>query len=316
MTCILNVHFLAASWVHFTLMGERMITATCLDCGYDFPFHETYCSHCARPQRFPNVEAARLQSELDALEFRYEQSRLSAATRGCSDVVDRFEQEVQKSRPVICCTLEKIEPLSSNHHDLFQTYHHLQALRSRASSPVSGDPDWDTVRPMVETAVFGEQNKRQIHYASLSLTDTGSPYYGECAILLKESMIAHRTSVYEKNSIAFFFENLEQLRQIPPIPYGHRSIWDHRAKLAVAKLADRLNANTKAVDFQEILLKPSQKWTDDQFIELHVFGPLTLRSFAKVTMTNCNVSDRGAQLRRKVLEERLTRAGIDYAEVP
>jgi len=79
--------------------------------------------------------------------------------------------------------------------------------------------------------------------------------------------------VDEKNATMAEAENLER---------GHRAVWEDRQKLCVAKLAPRLHSGLTTVDFPSLVLQQGKTTRDDRFVELHVWGSLTIRSVHRV----------------------------------
>src|SRR3990172_922335 len=76
----------------------------CTECGDPFPGSQTSCPHCGRPSLFPNVTAASHANEVAALDLRYEQACTAAAKRGCSDVRERLEAEIDGNARVVIST--------------------------------------------------------------------------------------------------------------------------------------------------------------------------------------------------------------------
>jgi hypothetical protein len=68
-------------------------------------------------------------------------------------------------------------------------------------------------------------------------------------------------------------ENLEK---------GNRATWDERRKLCVAKLGPQLAPNMTLQDFPGLLLEQGATTRDDRFVELHIWGPMTIRSVQSV----------------------------------
>ncbi|MDA1013895.1 MAG: hypothetical protein O3A00_05505 [Planctomycetota bacterium] len=124
----------------------------------------------------------------------------------------------------------------------------------------------------------------QLHYACLTLNDCGLPHYGECTILLREDMIAHRSSVFEENSAMFV------QRKGVPLTKGLRSTWGDRMKLCVAKLARQIDADTNSENFPELLLKPGRQAIDDNFVEVQIFGDMTILTFERVRLASAKAS--------------------------
>jgi hypothetical protein len=251
---------------------------------------------------------AELPEEVAALDQRYLAAQSSAENRNCIVQFREFEDLVRTSKAVFACSLRKLEPIIASDRDLYATYHDLRRLRfGLPSSPPAG-PDWDIIRPVAETALFGEEPKRHIHYAALSLTDAGLPGYGECAVVLREDRIADRTSVFEENSLVFMQKHRILVWDTDKLPRGFRATWPDRHRLAAAKLGARIDSAKTAADFQEILLKSRPDKIDDEFVEVHVFGPMTLKTFAKVTVTRKGRTP--SQTRLNVLRDRLERDSV------
>ena len=54
------------------------------------------------------------------------------------------------------------------------------------------------------------------------------------------------------------------------------------AKLCVAKLAGRIDGSTRPAAFADLLLREGATPEDDEFVEVHVGGPMTVRTLARV----------------------------------
>ena len=61
------------------------------------------------------------------------------------------------------------------------------------------------------------------------------------------------------------------------VPPGYRAVWDSRERLAAAKIAPRILSSTKKEEFPALLLD------GDDFIEVHIFGPIHRRAIEKLT---------------------------------
>jgi hypothetical protein len=144
----------------------------------------------------------------------------------------------------------------------------------------SGDR-WDVLRSIADTALFGDRVKAEIRFAALTLDGEGLTNYGNCSIVMKEEMIAHRASVFHENSVIFMKNRDIKLWDAPELPRGYRAAWNDRHRICAAKLANRLNSATPAAEFPKLLLKPGTPETDE-FVEVHIFGSLTVRTFARV----------------------------------
>ena len=284
-----------------------MTTRTCNECGNDFHIRYTSCVHCARPMLFPNVDEANTPQENAALDQRYISACADAASRGASAVLARFEALTPNA--VLSCRLQRVEELIYGERDLYATFHQRRQLRAAAN--LNPTIDWDELRLQTERKLFGD-NMKYIHYAALSLTDRGLSAYGDCHILLKEPMIAHRASVFEQNSITFMRD--KNVKIWDSLPVGYRTVWPNRMQLAIAKLTSSLTATTADSDFAGILLNPGISTADGDFIEVHVFGTMTLRSFKRIVVEPGK--RRRRNLRIKTLRERCRASGVELIILP
>jgi hypothetical protein len=82
--------------------------------------------------------------------------------------------------------------------------------------------------------------------------------------------IRERTTVFEENALNFCRKRGFRGR----LPPGYRATWDQREQLAAAKLEGLLRPDMKEKDFPQILLRSSGKPSEDEFIEVHIYGPL------------------------------------------
>jgi hypothetical protein len=166
---------------------------------------------------------------------------------------------------VLGSTLNKLKPIILRDRDIFATFHELAELRFLRES-AAGGPDWNVVRPNAETAMLGSPKLiNQLHYAALSLDGRSLPHYGECTILLREEMIAHRSSLFQENSAVYYHNHGYKF------PLGWRCTWTERGKLCVVKVVGRIDAATKPSEFPELLLNPGSSGIDDEFVEVQIF---------------------------------------------
>jgi len=254
------------------------------ECGHDMPVSMQHCPHCGRPRRFPNVDVARLPRELEALQRRYEAAKADAVRRGAGAKLQMFEAYVAEAKPVLVCAFAEIRRLARADSELAATFYAKGSTSLLKGSHVLHGEKWDAIRPAAETAMFGDENKKEIHFAALSPDEEGLSNYGECSLTLRVSLIAHRTSVFEENMLVFFKTKCDNYWRTERLPVGYRSDWPNRAKLAVAKIAPRIGATTPEDDFAGLLLSRGTTVADDQFIELHVFGMMTIRTLEKVVL--------------------------------
>jgi hypothetical protein len=112
----------------------------------------------------------------------------------------------------------------------------------------------------------------------LSLKHPGLTYYGPYCIVLKETAIKDRATVFEENSINFVRRH--KVTAGDPLPPGFRATWGNRSLLAVAKLGNRLKSTLTEDDFPKLLVSP--EGADPDFIEVHIYGPFNRRAIQNV----------------------------------
>lgn len=110
--------------------------------------------------------------------------------------------------------------------------------------------------------------------AALSLDGNVLKSYGDCSWVLREDMIAHRASLFEENSVLFMEHHDVAIAEAHKLPRGHRAVWAERSKLCVAKLAAKIGHETTDAEFPKLLLRDGRTPEGDEFVEVHVGGPM------------------------------------------
>jgi hypothetical protein len=270
----------------------------CEYCGFDVPNSQDRCPHCGRPSRFPNVLAVKNPAETAALSQRHQQA-LNRVDPSALPLLQQFEAAVaQASQAVIARYASEVFTLAAHDKMLYANFYQL--VQAGARLPSEGF--WDAVRAVVDEKLF-PYYKDRICFAALSLDGRGLNRYGDCVFTLKEDMIAHRTTVFEENSIVFIHRS--QLPITAELPPGYRALWQDRGRLAVAKLADALRPGMTQADFPELLLRDGAQAEDDEFIEAHIYGSISIRSVAAVSHNS-----KSSAIRHKALQEKLDKLGI------
>ena len=140
----------------------------------------------------------------------------------------------------------------------------------------------------------------------LSLNDRGPATFGHFIIVLRESLIASRSTVFERNSVVFF-QKLADTKVGDAPPPGYRAVWAHRSRLAMAKHYGQIVPTTVVGDYSSILVRAGSKPEDDEFIEVHIYGPIHRRAIEKVV---CPPAPRGKKYPiYKDLERKLKECG-------
>ncbi|WP_237226380.1 hypothetical protein [Rubinisphaera sp. JC750] len=276
---------------------------TCDYCGYTFSDSRTVCPHCAQPQLFPNVSKATSEKEKDKLNSAFETKRQQCVDDDRGDEFSQFYNAVASSHALFACSLQKLHREVASGTEVFETYYQIAELRVQVTAPAQ--LDWDKLRPQAEIELLGtHQNIDKLHYACLSLDWGSLTGYGDCVVKLKENMIRHRASCFQGNSAVIYF--LEST-----FDDCLRSCWDDRGKIAAAVFANRLTPGVPDTKFSSLLVAPGKESVDDEFIEVHVFGPMTLRTFAAVNFTANDAGKRKAIYRDAIIEK-LDAAGVTH----
>ncbi|HXU30658.1 MAG TPA: hypothetical protein VN851_08795 [Thermoanaerobaculia bacterium] len=285
-----------------------MSATPCEFCGYSVPLAVSVCPHCGQPCRFAsNVRAALFPEEKEALDRRYRKAKMEAEGRGCRQVLTAFEAAVRGSQSVISRPLREADRLAVSERELYSTYY--QQVHAEHRSPSSDD--WDRRRRIADEALFPGY-KESIRFAALTLDGEGVASYGGdepdgfCFLVLRSEMIAQRATVFEDNS------TLVYERHGSPLPPGLRAAWEDRGKLAVAKLSDSFTADTLEERFPGILLQQASTSEGERFVEVHIWGPMSVRTVERVllkpqrSLRKAFVRELAGRLRRfgVVLEER------------
>lgn len=274
------------------------VTSTpCEHCGHDVPLSRTDCPHCGRPCRFsPNVRAA--QSEAGALDQRYQAALGEAAARGAAQVAQDFGIAVQSSKAVIARPLRDIDRLVSSDQELIPTFYGLTQGEVR----LPYDDKWDVLRRVANSALFPGYEK-EIRFAALTLDGVGLAEFGDSFLVLREDMTAHRATAFEDNSASFVAKHHH------PVPAGYRSTWDERSKLCTAKNGRDLQPGMQASEFSPILLRQKSGSEESRFVEVHVYGPMSMHSVEKVILRQVRRGQPRASHVRE-LRDRLAAVGI------
>ncbi len=268
----------------------------CRACGTLVPAHVDRCPGCMIDVGYPNVRAAENQEEQKALDRRYLRAQSLAKGRGCSDNLDRFRDAVGQSQAVICRPLSLLQTMISSETQLYATFHQLV----RAEARIPADNEFDKRRLAVDTVLFPYYHE-EVRFAALTLDGRGLTSYGGYSVVLHNSQIAKRATVFEENSFSFCRRHRVQATE--PLPLGYRATWQKRGTLAAAKLHDRLNPDTPPEEFPRILIKIAETTAEDDFIEVHIYGPIHRGGIDRVIGPRpVNRADRTIQadLRRKL----------------
>jgi len=129
-----------------------------------------------------------------------------------------------------------------------------------------------------------------ICFAALSLDGMGAISWGNCSVVLRDQHLANRATVFEENSVYFCVKR--DLGVNRGIPAGYRATWDRRAELAIAKLEGKLQPEMTPNQFPQILMDSSPGRYREDFVEVHIWGPLHRRNVERVVVWKPRGSER------------------------
>lgn len=257
------------------------ITIPCPECDNEIQQPADRCPHCGRPGYFWNVLAAEDPAERAALERRYQAAKKDAASRKADVQLQDFEDTIAGSKAVIARSESEVLRLASSTRQLYNTYYQLIGAGVRLPE---GD-QWDVLRELADTLLFPGY-KKEMRFAALSLDGVGLSNYGSCSIVFSNEMIAHRASVFEENSALFMEHHNIKVARNARLPKGYRATWDERSKLCVAKLFPKIDSATRSDKYSGLLLKQGVTSEGDEFVEVHIWGPMTVLTMEQVVVTD------------------------------
>jgi hypothetical protein len=257
------------------------ISVPCPACGHEIQQPAERCPHCGKPGYFWNVLAAEDVAERAALERRYQAAKRDAASRKAETQLQDFENATANSMAVIARSESEVLRLANSAKQLYSTYYQLIEAGIRLPE---GD-QWDVLRELADTVLFPGY-KKEMRFAALSLDGVGLSNYGACSIVFRDEMIAHRASVFEENSALFMEQREIKISRSPNLPKGYRATWDERARLCVAKLSGKIDSATRSGEYSGLLLKQGVTSEADEFVEAHIWGPMTVLTMERVIITD------------------------------
>ena len=250
-----------------------MVICRTTDCGGEIGAADDRCTTCGTDAGAPNVRAA--EEERAALQTRYEAAIETARREGREAALIKFDECAKKTFAVINVELRFLFGFLSSDNQLYGTYQLGVNAETRKAATARNDRH----RIGVEGILFGSYGMK-IRYAALSLGN-GLKSYGNYSIRLREVSVKERASLLEENSYTFVEHH--HITPATPGPLGHRSVWSERHKLAVAKLAASITDATSDAEYPGLVLRNGRTRATDDFIEVHIYGPLDNNAIESVT---------------------------------
>ena len=239
----------------------------CPKCSTAIAPHLRNCPGCYEDVGFPNFRLALLDAELSALDKRLTVQETLADARQMRAVLDNFGLAMLNSKVVMAKSLAAVENLIKSDNALMVSYHKQVASGSRLPEI----NEWDRGRIAAESTILPDFYP-EINFAALTLDGRGHPAFGPYFVLLKDEMIAQRSTVFEENPFAFCVRHKVLAGKSPPP--GYRAVWDDRSKLAKAKLQPKLKNSTDRNEYPQILMQTGAGTGDGDYIEVHIYGPI------------------------------------------
>ena len=274
----------------------------CSYCGFRFEIGVDRCPHCAQPGLFPNVQLAAHPDESAAVDKRYEEA-ITFLGAGNADVAGRLRD--LPTRALLNRSPEETIRVAKANNEIYVPFYKATAAGLR----VPQANKWDAWRRVTDMTLFPGFHE-EIRFACLSTDMRGLWNYGHVSWMLAEPMIAHRASVFEENSAAWFRQNKEYLDDPSAIPKGRRATWERRGHMCVIKLARQLNASLTDDHLAQLLLVNGTTSDTDVFVEVHVYGPVSIHTLAKVAVNSSPFSPDDAMI--KALKASLDRFNVPF----
>jgi len=244
------------------------------ECQEQVPDHQRNCVVCGTDAGYPNVRKADEPEEVEALDQRFKMAVEDCKVRGCRDALELFRRRLTTSEVVFCRPFTKALALVESDNELYATFYQLVAAENRLPEKNI----YDEYRSVVDSTLFPSYYQH-IRFAALTINGIGPTSYGDCSLLLKETAIRDRASVFEENSFDFFQKNKVTVGR--SLPAGYRAAWGRRDRLGVAKLAKRIDKGITDTKFSDILISGKDK---PDFIEVHIYGPIHRRAIKSVVV--------------------------------
>lgn len=261
---------------------------------------------CEADVGFPNVRVAASEEEETALHERLTVAQDSSKLRKCKTILDAFGKSVLKSKAVMCRSLGQVSEIVDDKNKCFSTYYQQVSSTSR----VPENNQWDQGRDAVDSTLFPHY-REQIRFAALTTNNRGlSKNYGPIAIIFKEPMIVHRSSVFEENPFNFCLRH--KIIAGTPCPPGYRAKWEDRHVLAMVKLHSHIEQGTDPNDFPGILLKNTGNAATDDFIEVHIYGSINRNAIELIAFKK--PKKKADITLHKILKKRLQELSIKIEE--
>ncbi len=270
----------------------------CARCSAEVQESSLLCTSCGLFAGFSNVRGAERNEEVSALEDRYRQALEDAKERNALERVKEFEAAIRdQSQVVIAMDSGVLFNLATGSIPLFSNYQSMVRAGLRRPALLPNDQR----RMAVDGKLWGTFGS-EIRYGALSLDRRGLSSYGEFFATLRNLNIEDRATVLSTNSFDFVERTPGEL------PLGHRSNWKRRHLVAVAKCAHLISEFSEAKTFPAILMTSGATRANDEFIEVHIYGPFDFQAIESIG--NHSIQGERDLLLTQIIRDYAVRAGI------
>jgi hypothetical protein len=236
----------------------------CSKCGHKVEFFQSHCRRCETFHSCPNVRAA--AAEAAELDSRCESARDDAAKRNATDKLGLIEGLATKASAVLNVSVPTADNLLRG--DKYRNYY--QSLDAGTRSVA--EANHHSARQMVDGRFFPNYHQH-IAFMALSPDGQGLTSYGSATMRIdNQEFLALRASLLERNTYHFYDDHYLGDRK-RSIPVGYRSNWNERSKLAISKLAGRVNTSSGVDNVRAAFFTAAGDRDKDEFIEVHVYMP-------------------------------------------
>jgi hypothetical protein len=284
-----------------------MPDVACEKCAFAFPEPVATCPTCAWA-RYPNVVLAQ-----NSVPAKFLATRFDAAVAHFKEHYSEAELEaalhsLDQTHAVIVRPIVELNRLAISGTQLYSTYY--KQIDAELRLPDTNE--WDVFRRVADEILF-PGCRDAIRFAALSINGLGPSTYGDAHLTLKDEMISFRSTVFVKNSAQFVKQYTGTTAGAIALMPTFRATWEDKGKLSFAKLEPLLEGRDPVLQISKLLLVDVGQVGEEEFIEVHIYGPLTINAVSSVVLGD--LSGVGAALEPYV-REKLTALMVSVTPLP
>ncbi|QIO54612.1 hypothetical protein HA461_25845 (plasmid) [Rhizobium leguminosarum bv. trifolii] len=256
------------------------ITIYRCECKQELALDDTMCPACGRKDfPLPNVRRALDPIETGALKARYKSAYAASRDQGTTRLLAALLKTASGSKAVKAMGIATLHVNLLN-KDLIKSFY-------RRGSRINTQDPHSLSRETSDTWANPGYHHLLVQ-AALSANELGCRWYGSCHLVFRSESIASRASVFWENPRTLFAKvSSNDALSAPP---GHRATWENRSRLAIAKLHDRIQADTRCESFSALFIEPRIDPTSD-FIEVQIYGDVAISAVEKITICKETMDD-------------------------